>query len=81
MRIEFRPLWRAKATVVLCLPVFALVVAGGPLFAQTNLLVAADGSTKFKSVQEAKLTETEAGAITPGKVLGGSDGWNPKATK
>src|ERR1039457_505111 len=28
-----------------------------------------------------QLTETEAGAITPGKVLGGSDGWNPKATK
>ena len=81
MKIVFRPSWRAKATVVSCLPVFALVIVGGPLVAQTNLFVAADGSAKFKSVQEAKLTETEAGAITPEKVLGGSDGWNPAATK
>ena len=53
MKIVFRPSWRAKATVVSCLPVFALAVAGGPLLAQTNLFVAADGSVKFKSVQEA----------------------------
>ena len=53
MKTGFRPSWRAKATVVSCLPVFALVIAGGPLVAQTNLFVAADGSAKFKSVQEA----------------------------
>jgi pectinesterase len=53
MKIAFRPSWRAKATLVSCLPVFALVVAGGPLTAQTNLFVAADGSAKFRSVQEA----------------------------
>ena len=53
MMTVFRPSWRAKATVVSCLPVFALVLAGGPLLAQTNLFVAADGSAKFKSVQEA----------------------------
>lgn len=35
------------------LPAFAFFVAGGPLDAQTNLFVAADGSAKFKSVQQA----------------------------
>ncbi len=44
MKAKFRPLWLAT---------FALVVVVESLVAQTNLFVAADGSAKFKSVQEA----------------------------
>ncbi len=37
------------------------------------------GSPKQRVDWSKQLTKAEAAAITPGKVLGGSDGWNPKA--
>ena len=39
--------------MVLCLPALALVLAGEPLAAQTNLVVAPDGSGQFRTVQAA----------------------------
>jgi pectinesterase len=47
------PSWRTAAKTLLCLPAFALFVAGEPLAAQTNLTVAPDGSGQFKTVQAA----------------------------
>jgi len=37
------------------------------------------GSPKQRADWAKQLTKVEAAAITPGKVLGGADGWNPKA--
>jgi pectinesterase len=36
------------------------------------------GSPKQRADWSKQLTKAEAAAITPGKVLGGSDGWKPK---
>jgi pectinesterase len=44
---------RAATRIVSCLPALALYLAGEPLAAQTNLVVAPDGSGRFKTVQEA----------------------------
>lgn len=53
MKNHIHSLWRLAAKTIPRLPVFALLLAAGPLAAQTNLFVAADGSAKFKSVQQA----------------------------
>ncbi len=53
MKSNLRLIWRAAARIVSCLPALAFYLAGEPLAAQTNLVVAPDGSGRFKTVQEA----------------------------
>jgi pectinesterase len=62
---KISPTWRAAAKVVLCLPAFALFIAGGPLAAQTNLVVAPDGNGQFKTVQEAIMAVPSGSSNNP----------------
>jgi pectinesterase len=59
------PSWRAEAIFVLCPPAFALFITGAPLAAQTNLTVAPDGSSQFKTVQEAIMAVPSGGSSNP----------------
>jgi len=65
MKKIFLPSWRASAKVVSCLPAFALFITGGPLAAQTNLVVTPDGGGRFKTVQQAIMAVPSGSSNNP----------------